>query len=149
MIADQLQARDEMMKLFNDGWNAADWSRIGGTKPEVRFQGREKNTAPAVDKPYARVQIQHASGDQAAFVGEGKRMVCKTGIVTVQSFGHLSSGEGLEIATAMAIIAERCFSGKTSPNGVWFRRIRSNEIGPTGGWYQVNTIIDFEYNELR
>jgi hypothetical protein len=148
-VTNQLQARDDMMKLFNDGWNAADWTYTNG-KPTVRFQGREKNDPPPPDASYARVTITHSGGEQTGFRGDsGKRMVCKTGTITVQSFGHLSGGKGLEFATFMAIIAERCFSGKTSPNGVWFRRIRSNEVGQTGSWFQLNTYIDFEYNELR
>lgn len=151
MIEDALQAQDDMFGMFDTAWKAADFDDYADDVPVIRYDGNEVNTPPSPDLPYVRIKISHVDGEQAALGirPNRKRKYCKVGIISVQSFGPQGGGRGLEIATYMGIIAESVFQGKTSPNGVWFRRIRSTEVGPTGGWYQVNTIIDFEYNQVR
>lgn len=148
MITDLQQGHDDMFRMFQSAFGVADWTRAKFT-PVVFYMGREKNSTPPLDKPYFRVTIKHFSRHQVALTDRSIKRYCNTGVLTVQSFGQNNGDEGLEIATYMAIMAEKVYEGKSSPNGVWFRRVRSNEIGPTGGWYQINTLIDFEYDTLR
>ncbi len=165
MIADKLQAQDDVNGMFTEGWNTADWSPIDSTVlsnpppsplpdppiPVIRYEGVEVNDTPSINLPFCRIKMQHVDGSQAGFSlgSKLKRKYCRVGIVSVQSFGPLGGGRGLEIATYMAIIAEGIFLGVTSANGIWFRRVRSTEVGKGDSWYQVNTTIDFEYNEVR
>lgn len=147
MIANELEARDEILGMLNAGWNVATFD--GFPRPALRFDGITYSEQPSLTDPYAFVTLKFTDSDQASIADEGNRRFTQYGILTVQNFGPVTGGRGLEIALQMAIIAKRLFEGKSSTNGVWFRRVRSTHVGAAGGWYQINTTIIFEYDEVR
>lgn len=150
-MIDELQLRDELCAMFDSGWSAADWSNIqNSVAPRVIYDGRDSLDQVDLTLPYAKMYIEPLISAQSSLANTGG--VCKyenKGLITVQSFGVLARGDGLEMAQYMAIIAKRIYQGKVSPNGVWFRNCRANRIGTTGGWFQFNTIIEFEFDEMR
>lgn len=147
MIADQLQAREEINEMLAAAWGAFNW---GAAAPAIHWEGREKPSPPPPDQPYVAIFIKHLQGLQASLTDDlSRKRWRREGLITVQCFGSLASGRGLEDAVQMGIIAGRAYEGKQSANCIWFRDVVSKEIGPTGGWYQVNVTVQFEYDEVR
>lgn len=151
MIDSPLNARNEMAAMLASGWALADWAGMGiGAAPFIAWEGRDNPHPPNNSKPYAAFFVRHAAGFQDSLAGAtGKRKWARVGTLVVQCFGSLSGSRGLEDATNMATIAQRIYQGKQSENCIWFRDVTVKEVGPSGGWYQMNLTAAFEYDELR
>lgn len=149
-MIDELQARDEACQLFNDGWQLVDWSIVGGVAPVIIWPGRVDKKPPPVDLPYVRFTMTPVDSRQASLAGDANtKKWDNAGIINVQSFGPQSWPNGYDVAEYVAIMAKRVFQGKKSPNGMWFRNCRTNRVDPSGGWHQFNTLIEYQFNELR
>ena len=95
---------------------------------------------------WARVSVRHIFGEQSSLSDDaGVRRYTKRGIVTVQLFTPTG---GLVSADSISDTIENAFRGVSTPNGVWFRNPRSNEIGVDGPWFQTNIIAEFEYDQV-
>lgn len=100
--------------------------------------------------PFARIHVQHVTGNQTTFGRVGERQFTRTGFVSIQILTPLSDKTGLGKAEALAVIARNAFEGVGPGDGLFFRGVRINEIGPDGrGWYSFNVIADFSYDEQR
>lgn len=151
MIDGALQARDEMSAMLAAGWLVADWASLGlASAPAIQWEGRERPVPPDGSLPYAAFFIRHASGLQESLSDHiGQQKWARIGTLMVQCYGSLMAGRGLEDATQIAVAAQRVYQGKSSANYIWFRNATIKEIGPSGGWYQVNMTVAFEYDEVR
>lgn len=149
-MIDELQSRNEISEFFYTEWMTIDWAPLLMTNdPVVIWEGRPGDI-PSVEYAYIRVTITPNTSDQASLAGaDGLKKWSNEGLVSVQAFGPLSWDNGYEVAEYMGIMAKRVFQGKTTPNGIWFRNCRTNRIGPSGGWYQFNTLIEYQFDELR
>ncbi len=99
-------------------------------------------------KSWARVTIQHGLRRQSTLSGgAGNRRFTASGVVTIQLFSPAS--DGLQDQDTKAQALRNAFEGVSTPNGVWFRNARSNEVGQDGAWHQTNVLADFEYDEVR
>lgn len=114
---------------------------------------RNKSTAqiPDTDTPsptyWAVVLVQHAAGAQASLTGRvDERLYEKSGLVTVQLFAP--RGKMLEADDIVETI-ESAFLGVSTPGGVWYRNVRSTEIGESGPWFQTNILAEFTYDQVR
>ncbi len=104
------------------------------------------NFPPAAQIPWARVTLQHVSGTHSAFGGDGQNRFTHTGILTVQIFTPI--GKGGRDAYTLAQTVVEAFQGGETLNGVRFRNVASNEIGVDDDWFQINVVINFEYDQL-
>lgn len=147
-LPDFTTARDEIQGLFWAAWQALAPAANGGQLPAVQWQGVEADP-PAADKPFARVTVRHGTGRQGTFGQTGARRFVRPGIVTVQVFAPISKGGGLTLAQTLAIIARNAYEGVGTASGIWFRNARTQEIGVSGAWFQINVTLDFEYEEMR
>ncbi len=134
-------ARDEMLTILQSKVAASEYNSIlvlyddqGGSVPD--------NGADS----YLRVTVKHNLAGQSTMGGECVRWNRK-GLVFVQVF--TKTGNGLVLSDKLTKICVDAFEGQTTPSGVWFRNVRSNEVGANGSWYQVNVIAEFEYDELK
>lgn len=150
-MIDETLVKDELSQMFNDAWGLIDFTQVGlSTPPIINWEGRASDIPPASDIPYVRFTVTPVTATQASLAGnQATRQYQNNGLVTVQCFGPLQFDDGYEVADYVAIMAKRVFQGKTSPNGIWFRNCRAKRIGPSGGWYQFNTIIEYQFNEQR
>jgi hypothetical protein len=111
--------------------------------PNVAFD--EKDLDASTDL-WARLRIVHADGNQSTLVAnEGHKRFERTGTVFVQMFSP--RGKGLKGAYDEAETMLSAFEGKRTPNDVWFRRCRIEEIGESGSWYQINVVAEFTYEQ--
>lgn len=142
-------ARDEILGLFNVKWTADTPAINGASVIRVEWQGVDKQNPPPADEPYARIFVRHVNSRQSTFGASGERRFTRFGLVTVQAFAPISNGGGLSFAENAAIIARDAFEGVGTDSGIWFRNARIQEIGLAGPWYQMNTVVEFQYDELR
>ena len=139
MTATFAQATDDILGIFKDAWDPTTYEAI-----YTNIAGE----VPTGTDPWARATLQHVGGGQASLTGGlGTTRWNRTGFLTVQVFVPI--GEGLSGAHNLAKIIADAFEGASTPNGVWFRNVRVNEVGPDGDWYQVNVVVDFEYDEVK
>ncbi len=143
-------ARDEILTLFKDAWDAgADSAGVRVQYPDVAEdpppETEETNESPS---PWARVTVEHASGGQDTLMGSvGNRRFRRDGTVRVQIF--TAFGQGLSLADSLAKIAADAFEGQTTPNDVWFRNVRLNELGRDGEYSVTQVLADFTYDEVK
>ena len=142
-------ARDEILGLFRAHWVAQTPALNGGQPIRVEWPGVDAGGPPPADKPWARIALRHTTSRQSTFGPAGGRRFTRPGLVTVQIFAPLSAGQGLSLAEKCAIIARDAFEGRGTASGIWFRNARIQEIGRTGAWQQFNTVVEFQYDELR
>lgn len=133
------QARDDILTLIKAAWDPT------GFKMLYDDVADEIPTTPTT---WARTTVKHNLGSQASLSGAfGTQRYLRTGLIIVQIF--TPSGEGLSNLDVSAKIIADAFEGKISANGVWFRNVRFQEVGPDDAFFQGNVIIDFEYDEFK
>lgn len=144
-------ARDEVYALFTTAWNAGS-NAIAGHVPEIRYKGVLEDDAPDTSKFWCRISMQTVNENQATLsdcVGvAGRKKYTAYGLVFIQIFCPRSNSKCFEIGQKLATLARDSFRGKATPNKVWFRNCRINEIPPEDCWERFNVIAEFEYDEL-
>ncbi|MCP4897717.1 MAG: hypothetical protein GY906_12155 [bacterium] len=143
MSADITQARDEILAVFKTAWDA------GAESAGLTVLYWDLAQDPPPTGAWARVTVRHSDGNQATLSNSvGQRRFRHEGTVFVQIFTPLD--EGLTLADALTSIVKYAFEGEvTSPGRVIFRRVRVNEVGRDGQWFQVNVLADFEYDDIH
>ena len=129
------EAVDDIQKMILDVFSGTiHWESVK--------QDRSKD-----ESSWASVVIRHASARQDSLGGIGSRSFLRTGTVIAAVFTPI--GKGLQESYALAKTVNDAYEGKTSPNCVWFRNVRIQEMGREGEFFQINVIIDFEYYETK
>lgn len=143
-VINRTAARDDMLGLLNTAWLADSASQ----NLTLYFPDKPEQPVPSGSLGYARAQVQHATGGQASLAGDsGTSRQEKSGVLTVQIFTQF--GKGLSLNDQLVDIVENAYEGKATTSGIWFRNVRSTEIGKSGEWFQTNVLIDFEYDLIR
>ena len=136
-------ARDEILTLVKgvaDGLTA-----FVAIYDDTRQDVPKAESSPLLS--WARVLVRHVTGTQAALADfSGVRRFTKTGLVTIQLF--TPTGDGLTLSDTLTEAFEAAVRTKSTPNGVWFRNVRSIEIGNDGPWFQTNILAEFEYDQI-
>lgn len=132
------EAMDEIAELFKQFWY-----------PYAIAYPNQDFTVPAHTDRWARFTILHATGGQITLAGaDGNSRFDRQGSVIIQTFTPLDAG--VSGAYTAAEQAMRAFEGNRTQSGVWFRNTRMIEANdPSGLWYQINVITDFEYDQYR
>lgn len=136
------EARDEILTFFKTAWDAG-----GSSNGLPVIYDDTKQDVPSDASAWARVSVRHTAFNQATLQGETTKRWERTGFVFVQLFTKY--GNGLSLSDPLSIICLNAFEGKKTSNGVWFRNVRSNEIGQSGDWHQTNVIAEFIYDEIK
>ena len=132
------QANDDILALLKAAWDPTGHEMF---YDDIREQRETDQT------PWAQVVVRHAAGQQDTLGGVGNRSFLRLGVVIVTI--NTPSGSGLSTAYALAKVVADAYEGVSSPNGVWFRNVRINELGRDGAFYRTNVLIDFEYSEMK
>lgn len=132
------QAVDEVLDLFKSAWDSTGHEAF---YEDIRDQ-RDQST-----DPWSLVIVRHASGFQNNLGGNGNRKFLRLGVLIVTI--HTLSSSGLSSGYQLAKLVADAYEGVSSPNGVWFRNVRINELGRDGSFYRINVLVDFEYHETK
>lgn len=150
MPTNMIDATDDIKSLFWVAWQANAPALNNSAVPKVFWDGEIELDNRPMDAPWASVVVRHQDAPQSSLSGEtGKKRYTRFGTVFVQVFVPLTLDQRLSLAQSLAIIVEDSYKGKSTTSGVWFRNVRTNEVGPTEAWYQTNIMANFEYDEFR
>lgn len=148
MPATYTEARDDILTLFKNAWegnlSSASFPIAYQNQPFTPPKTKDSNGDP---NSWCRITVIHATGQQISLRGPSGQRFQRNGTVFIQIFTPF--GIGTTLVDILANIASKAFEGKATPNGVWFRNTRVNEIGQDGDWFQTNVLTDFEYDEIR
>ena len=141
------QAKDDISAAFYDGWTLSETSK----NIPVFFDNLDSDADDkSADAPWARLSIKHfdsAFSKQSLADSDGVKNYQRDGIATVGIFVPI--GEGASRSDELISIVMNSFEGKRTANGVWFRNVRFNEVGPDGAWFQINIKANFNYTENK
>ena len=95
---------------------------------------------------WVRLNIRHTDGFQVSMGDVGNNRFNRTGVIIIQIFQK--QGQYGIAARDLAKNALQLFEGVTD-NGVHYFDASVREIGADGhGWYQINVVANFRYDEL-
>lgn len=137
-------ARDAMYGVVKTAWDA-NAAAIAGYVPTIYYDGVGTSSDPDPDEHWAEANIRHTTGTQATL---SRRRFEKRGIITVSVFANLTVAGGLREGELLAAVAKEALEGVDTPEGVWFRNTRIQEVGASKTWYQFNVISEFVYDEV-
>lgn len=132
------EAIDDMQEMVLDAWTPT------GHKVFWESVDADRETD---DTAWLISTIRHVTGRQQTLGGVGGRAFQRTGIIFLQIYTRV--GKGLQESYQLAKVLVDAFEGKSSPNGVWFRNVRINEVGKDGTFSQTNVTVEFQYNEVK
>ena len=144
MTATPEQAVDDILDVFRAAWNPTGFIAVY----DLENTGKDNSRPPDTEDPWTRVSMRHVTGNQSSLTGGlGTIQYTNTGTLTMSLFVPI--GEGLVRGRQLASTLQRAYRGISTPRQVWFRRSRINEIGSDGHWFQINIIVEFEYDEIH
>lgn len=137
-------ALDAMCSLFVDVWKDGAGEPLPCDYPNSEFNV----DALAPSDLWARWRAQHSIMGQATLATvDGKRRWNRTGFITIQLFTAANKGVRGAYETAEKVV--KAYQGQPLPGGAWFRDVRINEPSDNNGlWYQLNVVLDFEYEQI-
>lgn len=134
-----IQSYNDILDLFKAVWDGTGYVVI---YPNVETE------IPTTRTPWARVTVEHVSGEQANLQGSASTTrYTRNGIFTVQIF--VPVGEGINEALTLGKTILDAYEGVVSTTGVWFRNGTLSNAQAIDGWFQVNATIDFIYDEVK
>lgn len=141
-------ANDDMRTLIT---KANKNQTVIGYVPEIRFQNVEKDTKPASDKFWLRVEINTLIAEQKALAQcvqkNGQRLYTAAGLVKAELYIPKANGK-YEKGELWAMAIRNAFLGVTTEHGVWFRNSAIRELPIEAEFYRINVVSEFEYSEI-
>lgn len=113
----------------------------------IHWDNKRTTNSMTTEQPYVAFLIRHAGGQQTSLGGVGQRTFLRVGTAIARVF--TPTGKGLSSAYILAKSIVDAYEGVHSPNGVWFRNVRIQEIGKEGQFHELQVLIEFEYNEIK
>lgn len=115
--------------------------------PEIRWKGVEEPALPK--EPFVRFTMQEViEGQTTLRDGENGQRYTNEGLIFVQVFVPRDNDTPAELLRKLSQTAKRAFRGRALPGGIWFRRVRVNELEPENKWYRNNVIAEYRYDEV-
>jgi len=145
MPASRSQAYEDILSLLHTAWTVTG----GQDASHIKWENvGNKSVPPTTQAAWCRATVRHTTSGQASLAGEtGSRRFRRNGVLVVSVF--TPAGMGLPGETDLAKIVMDAYEGVTSSNGVIFRDVTINEIGPDGDFFMVNVSASFEYDEIK
>lgn len=129
-------AEAEIRDFFDTGWAAL--TTIAW--PDDKFD-------PPDDATWVRFDCRENDGTQASIGAPGNNRFRHFGVVTIQVFAP--RGDASIDARAKATAALAIFMGLETANDIHFFDVQARQIGhDEQGWYQINVLASFRYDEI-
>lgn len=136
------QAEAAIRKHFDTVWTAA---FPAPDTPEIAWP--DKDFTIPTNETWVRFNCQENDGGQVSIGDPGNNRFRHFGIVTIQVFQPW--GQGSVDARTKATAALGAFQGEQTTGGVVFFDAYARQIGnDDSGFYQINVVTSFYYDEL-
>lgn len=132
------QANDDIQKMITSAWSTTGYPMFYESVQGERDEQTE---------PFIRIWVRHTFGGQRTLGGQGSRIFERRGFVRIEVYSRITNG--LQESYQLAKVASDAYEGRSSDNGVWFRRVRISEMGKDGIFNRTDVIVDFEYHEMK
>lgn len=136
------EAEDEIYGVF--------YSAIEGTALEnnCALPNRGRTQSKGSKKPWVYASVNFVSGEQAAFETGGVKLYNRSGLFMARVHAPASK-DGSTVALELATVISNAFEAVTANNVVWYSNVRLNNIGVDGGYYVVNVLADFFFQQVK
>lgn len=107
-------------------------------------------TQAAIDSgstAWARVTFLPNLRDQTSLAGVGNAKYTAQGVVIVEIYAP--TGDGGVLQRSLTDLAETAYEGVSTPNGVWYTKVRTEAARPDGHWTHANVIANWSYDQVR
>jgi hypothetical protein len=142
-----IEARDEIFAQLNN--IKASLATLLGYEPIIVYQGVDKETTPDVNKLWLRASIQTVLEGQATLSGNDlTRRYTTDGLLFVQIFIPKSQSQSYAFGLGVADLVLKAYRGKSTPNCIWFRNVRRQELPQETAWNRINVVAEYEYDEI-
>lgn len=130
------EAIDSINAVFHAAWNPAypvKWEDLPGD-------------VPVTETPWAKVLVQHTSG-QLSSLGGGKvlRKWRRDGVIVVQVFAPAGQGKTLAVSLGQVVVD----AYQNANTEIHYRNVQLVESGTDGAFYRVDIYANFEYDDVR
>lgn len=99
------------------------------------------------ETPYARVAYMTSERGQTSIAGPTNAKYTASGVVMVQIF--TLGGDGGQASRTLTALVETAFEGVSVSNGVWYRDVRTETVGPDGVYFHDNVVAEWSYDQVR
>lgn len=132
------QAKDLMFATYQ---TVADANGIASVYPDL-----PGNPPESMDASWARLSLQNQDGNQGTLSGDaGTRRWDMVGFLTIQIFTPFGAGGVGAYELAQELLA----AYRGDKGAVWYTNPRVREIGQDGSFFNVNFIINFQYDQIQ
>jgi hypothetical protein len=140
------EAYDSILATFKAAWDTLGAGFVV-SYPNVPLDPTTKAAIDRQEIPFCRVSVKPNTRQQATLAGVGGRRFDQTGLFTAQIF--TLAGDGGALDRTLTRLVERAFEGISTPNGVWFRNVRTTSSGTDGHYWMSLVVAEWEYQEVR
>lgn len=142
MTATPIQAKDEMLEVFKNAWDADPVSTgLDVVYPDIL------GPTPSSDNAWVEIVVQHNTGGEANLAGSGStRRYRSTGFLIFRVM--TPTLEGLDLADQLAEVIIKAYEISKS-RSVMYISPRPNFVGNDGAWHQTNVVVEFQYDTIR
>lgn len=131
---DYSQAVTLMRQYFHDNFSSAD------------IYLPDQNADPQEGLPWVRFNILHGDGRQVSMGDPSNNRFERRGVITIQIF--TPQGDNSVSATTLADEILKLYEG-VDINGILYFDAYAREVGNDGrGWYQINVLTSFKYENI-
>lgn len=145
-------AGDALNKMLWDDFKPQAQAILGYV-PTVYWPFQTEPTSAPTDKFWMRVSRKNLPKTLSGF-GEGNANKAARydvkGNLFIQMFYPQADKNAAKNLPRLAEIAEACFLGKHDPsNLLWCRDIAVNPLESEKGWFRLNVVVEFIYQDIR
>lgn len=115
--------------------------------PNVPVDAAMQTAIDSGETAWARVTYKPNLRDQTSLASSGNAKYTAQGVVIVDIF--TPTGDGGTLSRTLYSLVETAFEGISTLNGVWYRQVRTEDIGQDGHYWHTQTIAEWSYDEVR
>lgn len=134
------QSYDEAVKELS-AFARTQWGIASPGSP-LAYEGIDF-TPPQDGSTYARLKISHNVGTRAS-LGGANVLFRRGGTMYLQVFTPI--GEKAAAARQIGDVLVEAMEDAGHVGNIWFRDARLREVGPDKVWFQINVLVDFQYD---
>lgn len=143
----QLEASNDIFAMFLEGWEA-NTPAITSYVPKVEWPGTKIKGHHNRTEAWARATLTHTISSHKTMGSNSLRE--RLGFFTLQIFSPALRKPDMRTCYKLGEVFRLAMEGnKTVNHCVQMRDCVLHEVPPSGGWLQLNAVVDFSWDDRR
>jgi hypothetical protein len=138
------EAYTDVMSRVKAKWDTTGFPIV---YPDVPLDAAAQAAIDSGSTAWARVTFKPNQRSQTSLATAGNAKYTAEGIVIVETYAP--SGDGGTLSRTLTDLVETAYEGVSVSNGVWYRNVRTDLVGPDGHWTHSNVIAEWSYDQVR